>query len=258
MIKRTFSSAYWLQKNTIIQCYLSSSKHISIYSLPITRSHRTTTIDIIDQEISMKSSLSHVNIQQLTILSNSNTLNLSLINLFKRFPCLTHLTMDTVLLLPPIPIICSNRLRYLALSNYSLSSCCELLDYLPQVISLSITNSFCERLGIESCSKFSRSITRLRLIIDSFYNSNLSNMKNNFPYLREFYLTIKSMIYGSMDDFRQCEKFEDLSNGFSHLQYMEICLPIKQNFLFISESDQICRMKTSDGHYLISKKWLEK
>jgi hypothetical protein len=66
------------------------------------------------------------------------------------------------------------------------------------------------------------------------------------------------MIYGSMDDYRQCEKFEDVSNGLIHLRYMEICLPIKQSFLCVSESDRVCRIKTSDGHYLVSKKWIEK
>jgi len=259
LLKRTFSSAYWLQKNTTIQCYTTPSKHVTIYTLPLKISHRSTTVDIIDQEISVKSSPSHVHIQNLTILSNSNSsLNLSMINLFAKFPCLTHLTMDIVLLLPPTRIICSNRLRFLSLTNYSLISCCELLDYFPQVISLSITNSFCERLCIDSCSKSSRSITRLKLIIDSFYTSNLSNIKQYFPNLKEFYLIIKSIVYGSLDDFRQFEKFEGLSDGFTHLRYMEISLPIKSGLLFIPESDRIRRIKTSDGHYLISKKWLEK
>ncbi len=192
---------------------------------------------------------------------------LSITNLFTKFPCLTNLRIDTVLLLPPNITIYSNRLHSLSLSNYSFLSCSQLLDYLPKVTSLSIICSVCRILDVDSCPKPFLSITRLRLTIDSLYIDNLSNISQHFPNVKEFYLIIKSTTSRSFDDSCQCEKFDDLSKGFSRLCYIEINLPIKQdsssisNWITVSNSHQInstqiIRLKTSDGHHLISKKWL--
>jgi hypothetical protein len=262
ILKTTYSSAYWLQKNIAIQCFSAPSNHVSIYTLPITNSHRLTTIDIIDKEISVKSSPSHRNIHNLVILSNTNypSPKLSLTNLFTKYPCLTNLKIDTILLLPPTTTICSNRLHSLSLYNYSFVSCSKLLDYLPQVTSLSITNSFCT--DSDFCPKPFRSITRLKLTIDSFLLNNISNINQYFPNLNEFYLIIKNSTGRSFDYFHQHEKFECLSQGFSHLRYFEITLPIKQdsssntNSINTSNSRQTIHTKTSDGHHSISKIWL--
>jgi hypothetical protein len=88
--------------------------------------------------------------------------------------------------------------------------------------------------------------------------SNFSTLKQYFPNMKEFYLIIKSVTYGSFDNFQQCEKFTQLSNGFNQLRYMELSLPIKQSFVITSnlESDRIYCAKTSNGHYMIFKKWL--
>ncbi|CAF0864912.1 unnamed protein product [Rotaria sordida] len=264
ILKTTFSSTYWLQKNTIIQCFSTASKHVSIYTLPITNSHLSTSIDIIDQELSMKPSPSHKNIQSLVIHSTSDYYSpkLSITNLFNKFPSLIHLKLDTVLLLPPTIFICSNRLRSLSICNYSLLSCCQLLDYLPQVISLSITSSYCKILTIDTCSKPILSITRLKISIDSIQTKNLSNIIQYFPNVNEFYLLIKNTSNRSTDDFRQCEKFECFLQGFIHLRYFEITLPGKQesfsipNWMSTLNSNQIICVKTKDGNSLILKVWL--
>ncbi|CAF3542006.1 unnamed protein product [Rotaria sp. Silwood1] len=264
ILKRTFSSAYWLQKNIAIQCFSTSSKHVSIYTLPITNSHLSTSVDIIHQELSMTPSSSHQNIQSLIVHSNSDNYSpkLSITNLFTKFPSLTHLKLDTVLLLPPTIFICSNRLRSLSLCHYSLLSCCQLLDYLPQVISLSITNSYCKTLTIDSCPKSILSVSRLKISIDSIQITNLSTITQYFPNVNEFYLIIKNTSNRSTDDFRQCEKFEFFSQGFIHLRYFEITLPIKQDcftipqwMLMLDQNQRIC-VKSKDGNSLVLKIWL--
>ncbi len=212
----------------------------------------------------MKSSLSHRNIHDLSIISNTDchSPKLSITNLFTKYPCLTNLRIDTTLLLPPTIIICSNRLHSLSLCNYSLLSCCQLLDYLPQVTSLSITNTHCKILDIDSCPKPFLSITQLKLTIDSFHINNLSNINQYFPNLNEFFLIIKTLTNRSSDDSCSWEQFERLSQGFSHLRYIEITLPIKQDTSSSSHCtntsnfNQIIRIKTLDGHYLTSKIWL--
>ncbi|CAF3133791.1 unnamed protein product [Rotaria sp. Silwood2] len=264
ILKTTFSSAYWLQKNITIQYFSTASKHVSIYSLPNTSSHLSTSGDVIDHEFSMKSSPSHLNIQSLIVHSSTDNYSpkLSITNLFTKFPSLTYLKLDTVLLLPPTIIICSNHLRSLSLCNYSLLSCCQLLDYLPQVISLSIKNSLCKTLTIENCPKSILSITRLKITIDSIQIKNLSNITQYFPNVNEFYLLIKNTSNRATDDFRQCEKFEFFSQGFIHLRYFEITLPIKQDCFSIptwmhtlNTNQRIC-VKTKDGNSLILKAWL--
>ena len=263
LLKTTFSNAFWLQKNLIIDCFNSSSTDIAIYTYPMRKISRRTTVDIIDQDLSCNSSVRHENIQDLTILSTSeSSVHLCLKNIFDKYPYLIHFRMDSMLNHPPREMICSNRLRSLSLFNCSLISSCQLLDYLPQVISLSIRCSTCERLNLNSLTKSSsRTITRLKLIIHSFQFSSLNNLKEYFPKLKEFSLMIRSISSGSLDAYRQCVEFEGLATNFTHLRFMEISLPIKQGFLLIPTRDssvelnRISRVKTSDGHYLILKYW---
>lgn len=225
---------------------------------------RRTTVDIIEQDLSKNPSVRHETIQDLTILSNSeSSVHLCLKNIFDKYPYLIHFRMDSMFIQPPREIVCSYRLRSLSLFNSSVFSSCQLLSYLPRVISLSIRCSTCERLNLNSTTKSSSStITRLKLIIHSFQFSSLNNLKDYFPNVKEFYLMIRSISSGSLDAYRQCVEFEGLATNFTHLRYMEISLPIKQGFLIMPtrdpsiEMNQISRMKTSDGHYLILKYWL--
>ena len=238
---------------------------IAIYTNPMRRISRTITTDILEQELSMKISSFHVNIEELTIVSHAeSSLPLSLKDLVEKYPRLIHLQLDTTLILPPTVVVASHRLRSLSLNNYSLNSSCQLLEYFPRVLSLTIRCSSCERLNLlhSSSNSFSRTITRLKLIIHSYQLTSLINIKQYFPNLKEFYLIIKSISSGSLDGLRQSSEFEDLSKNFNKLRYMEVSLPIKQGFLFnsnrdtSSESNQVFRMKSFDGHYLILKYWL--
>lgn len=266
LLKTTFSSAYWLQNNIEIQCFYTNSKHVSIYTLPITNSHLSTTADIIDKELSIKFSKSHINIQNL-IINSSNTdgysSKLSIKNLFNKFPSLIDLTLDTVLLLPPTISIFSTSLRSLSVSNYSLISCCQLLDYLPKVISLSISTSHNKILTIDAYSKPILSITRLKLSIDLFHTKNTFNITKYFPNVNEFRLQISNTTNRSIDDFRQCELFEHFPDAFSCLRYFEITLPIKQDLFSTSKlmsllnANQKMCVKGKDGNSLTLKTWLK-
>lgn len=229
------------------------------------RISRTISSDILEQDLALKTPSMHVNIEELNIISNADSsLPLSLKDLLAKYPRLIHLRFDSNLILPPTISISSHRLRSLSLMNYSLNSSCQLLEYFPQVLSLTIRCSSCERLNLleSSSNGFSRSITRLKLILDSYHSTSLINIKQYFPNFKEFYLMIKSISSGSLDSFRQCVEFEELNTNFNQLRYMEISLPIKQGFLVLStretssETNQISRMKTFDGHYLILKYWL--
>ena len=236
---------------------------MSIYTLPITNSHLSTTIDIIDQQISVKSSPSHKHVQNLTIRSNSDFYSpkLSITNLFNKFPYLTYLQIDTVLLIPPHITICSTHLRSLSICNYSLLSCSQLLDYLPSVRSLSITSSFCTLLDIDSCLKPMLSIVRLKMSIDSVDTDNLSNLSKYFPNVNEFNLIIKKSPDRSNDDFRHYEKFDCFTKDFIHLRYIEIRLPIKKDYFSLPnwmktlDSSQAMCTKSTDGNSLIFKTW---
>jgi hypothetical protein len=264
LLKSTFSSAYWLQKNIAIECFTTSTKHVSIYTLPITNSRFSTTVDVIDKQISVKSPPSHLYIQNLIILSNSDYCSpkLSMMNLFTKFPYLTHLEIDTVLLLPRDISICSNHLRSLSLCNYSLPSCCQLLNYFPGVKSLSITSLQCTLLDIDSCSISMLSITRLKISIGSVDTNKLPNITKYFPNVNEFYLIIKNSPNRSNDDFRHYEKFDCFSKEFIHLRYIEITLPIKQDYfplphwMNIFDSSQTICKKTTDGNSLVLKTWI--
>lgn len=263
-LKKTFSSAYWLQKNITIQYFSTSSKHVLIYTLPITNSYLSTTVDFIDSEFVTKSSPIHKSIQSLTIRSNSDDYSpkLSIIHVFNRFPYVTHLRLETVLLLPSNVTICSTRLRCLSLCNYTLSSCCQLLGQLPQVTSLSITGLSCKILTIDTCSKSYPEITRLKISIDAVQINNLFNIIQYFPNVNEFSLLIKNPTNRSIDDFRQDEKFELFSQGFIHLRYFEVTLPIKQdslqtsNWLDTLNPNQWIFVKASNGNSVILKTWL--
>lgn len=236
--------------------------HVSIYTLPLTNSCRITNVDIIDQEISIKSLLSHRNINNLIINSSNNysSSKLSLTNLLKKYPRLKHLEIESELLLPPTIIICSNYLQSLSLYNYSFDSCNQLIEYLPQIKILSITNLLCK--DNEICSTNFLRITQLKLTIESNLLNNLLNLNQYFPNLKEFYIIMKSSTNRISDEIRQNEKFDNLSQGFLQLRYLEITLPIKQDStsclypLRTTNSNQILRIKTSDGYYLTSKIWL--
>ena len=235
-------------------------RHISIYTLPITNFHISTTADIINEEILRDYSLSHTNIRSLVMRFDSSS-RLSITNLFHKFPYLTHLSLETKLLLPPEITICSNRLRSLSLHDYSLFSCYQLLGYLPQVISLSITTSFDPTHVVDFCPKPIPSVTRLRILIDSIYINNLSNLIQYFPNVNEFYLTIKNTFTQSMDDFRQYEKLLYLSHRFVHLRYSEIILPMKSesppisNGMSLSNSYQLVTIKEASGNCIASRTW---
>ncbi|CAF3250188.1 unnamed protein product [Rotaria socialis] len=263
LLRETFSSAYWLQKNIIIQCLSTNSKHVSIYTLPITNTHLSTTADIIDQELSMNASMSYKNIQSLLIYSETeyHSPKLSITNIFNKFPSLTHLQLDTVLLLPPKIFICSLRLRSLSLCNYSLLSCCQLLEYLPKVISLTITTQS-KVPTFDFWPKPILSVTRLKLSIDSGHTKNLLNIPKYFPNVNEFYLRINNTLNRSVDDFCLCEKFECFSKDFIHLRYFEITLPIKQESMTTSkwmtmlQENQTMWAKNKDGSSVTLKIWL--
>jgi hypothetical protein len=212
----------------------------------------------------MKSSPSHLNIQNLIIHSNTeyDSPKLSITNLFTKFPYLTHLKIDTVLLLPPTTIIVSNYLRSLSLCNYSLSSCCKLLDYLPKIISLSITNSYYPILNIDPYLKPMLSITRLKISIDSVDVNNLIDITQYFPNVNEFHLIIKNTSNGSFDDSGQYKKCEQFLQRFRRLRYIEMMLPVKQesfsisNWIYMLDSNQIISTGTTEHRSMILKTWL--
>jgi hypothetical protein len=213
----------------------------------------------------MKSSPSHFNIQNLIIRSNTDydSPKLSITNLFTKFPYLTDLKIDTELLLPPTIIICSNHLRSLSLCNYSLSSCCKLLNYLPKIISLSITNSYyCPILNIDPYLKPMLSITRLKISIDSVDVNNLIDITEYFPNVNEFHLIIKNTSNGSSDDSGQYRKCEQFLQRFMRLRYIEIMLPVKQesfsisNWIYMLDSNQMISTETAEHRSMILKTWL--
>ncbi len=211
----------------------------------------------------MKSSPSHKHVQNLTIRSTTDYCSpkLSITNLFNKFPYLTYLKIDTVLLVPPHITICSTHLRSLSICNYSLRSCCQLLDYLPSVRSLSITSSHCTLLDIDSCLKPMLSIVRLKISIGSVDTDNLSNLAKHFPNVNEFNLIIKKSPDRSNDDFRHYEKFDSFTEDFIHLRYIELRLPIKQDYFSLPNwmkkltANQAICAKSTDGNSLIFKTW---
>jgi hypothetical protein len=79
--------------------------------------------------------------------------------------------------------------------------------------------------------------------------------------VNEFYLIIKNSPNRSNDDFRHYEKFDCFSKEFIYLRYIEITLPIKQdyfsllNWTKIFNSNQPICTKTTDGNSLILKTW---
>lgn len=250
-LKNTFSSSYWLQKNISFDCLISTSKHVSISTCPITLSDRTTIDDIINEEILKKSNNSHQNIENLLILSNSEyqSSNICLTDLFHRYRKLIHLNINSRILLPPIQTICSTRLRSLVLHNCQLEYCSQLLPFLPQVISLTVNNFEDNRMVISSDSF--NSITRLKLVCNMFNIQNLPNLEKNFLRLKEFYLTIENFRNSPL-------KIENLAFEFRQLQYAEICLPYDKHSHIDIELDTqtIYRRKSSNNRYLILQKWV--
>jgi hypothetical protein len=212
----------------------------------------------------VKSSPTHVNVQSLNVYSNNDSCSstLSITNLFTKFPYLTHLILDTKFTFPPAIFSCSYRLRSLSLRDYSLISCCQLLDYLPKVISLSLMNSSSRLLIPDSCPEAILSITRLKISIDSLDKMSLSNIIKCFPNVNEFYLIITNAANRLFDDFHQFSKFECFSQGFTHLRYVQITVPTRHDCsMFASwmdtpDTNKVTCVKTTDGNSLILKAWV--
>ncbi|UJR34063.1 hypothetical protein I4U23_021474 [Adineta vaga] len=265
LLKSTFSSVYWLQKNINIQCIQTDSKHISIYTIPLTISSLSTIINTIEQTISVKTFPLNFKktIQTLRIHSDIGyqSSKLSLKNLFIQFPYLNHLHTDVEFVFPPSIIICSNYLHSISLKNYALSSCCILLDYLPNVKTLSLSNVLSSELMNNSSLKIIKSINRLKIILTYVDVHNLTDLIDYFPKLEEFYLVIQNATNRLSDDYGQYKKFDLFLQNLKYLHYIEMILPSKQESFPISQwkkildTNQTISNEATQNGSLILKSW---
>jgi hypothetical protein len=245
----------------------TASKHVSIYTLPLTGSSLSTMVDTIDRAISVNSFPSRLQhtVQMLTIHCDPGyqSPTLSLQRLFVKLPYLIHLHSDKEFHLPPSNIVCSNRLRSLSLRKHSLSSCCSLLNHLPSVMSLSLSSISCTTSEEnERSPKPVLSITRLKLCLTSETVITLPDITQYFPNVEEFYFTVQSDSSLRSDDLVPYAKINLFLPKLTYLRYVEIILPAKRDSLVASGwldsmvSGQAIYYKTMDISSIIFKRWL--
>ncbi|CAF0932756.1 unnamed protein product [Adineta steineri] len=266
LLATTYSSSYWLQKNITIQCFSITSQHVSIYTLPITDSSLSTTTDMIEQIITATTPPSYLYIKNLSLDSSIDyyySSKLLITKLFTRFPYLTYLKINGQLLLPSSISTCSNHLRSLSLSNYSFSSCCELLNYLPKVISLTLPNLDDTIISKNTRMKPILSITRLKLTTSLCSVINLIHLSEYFPNVKEFYMTITNKLNQHLRNSDECEEVKYVLQRFKYLRFVEVILPIKQtadlvlNWIrMLDTNETICENNAASG-FIIVKTWLK-
>ncbi|CAF1470628.1 unnamed protein product [Adineta ricciae] len=264
-LKPTFSNAYWLQKNLDIQCVTTSSKHVSIYTIPLVTSSLSTMVDTIDKVISVNSfpSKFHQTIQQLHIHSDFgiSSPKLPIKNLFAKMPYLVHLHIDMEFVFPPTIVSCSNYLTSLSLQNYSLLSSFTLLSYLPNVKTLSLTNFYCSRSMLKSSLKTIPSVKRLKIVYNPTDVHNLTYITEYFPNIEEFSLVVSHSNNRLVLEYGQHEKYDLFLKDFQFLRFIELVVPAKaDSFPFsrwrqILDSKQATYDEKSQNGLLVFKSW---
>lgn len=238
LLKTTFCNQFWLQRDMQIQCCSSKDHHVTIYTTPLVTSSLSTRIEIIENELAIHPLISHRHLKRLLIQSNALEPGSSvpLKHLFSQFPDLTHLTLDTILLdLPTSPSIGSLRLHSLTVRQQTLVSCCELLQHLPNVRSLTLDFASVVRPFSLSSPPVIPSIARLHVLTTVLHDAALQQLIAGFPKLVEFTATIRSRSNLPLDFSEALSMFDQCQEKWTRLRYMEMTFPIRVEELLWSQ-----------------------
>ena len=212
-----------------IRCCVTGEHFVSIHTIPLVSTALSTTIEMIENEVSIRPLPSHHQVKNLLLHSTSpdHSSPMSLKQLFSKFPHLNQLTLDAALQLPPVTSIGSLRLHSLTLRNQSLVSCTDLLRHLPNVRSLTIDLTGVLRLIFASGAQVIPSITRLRILIPGLQEETLRKVITSFPNVIEFGATIRPRSTSSFVFSEVNALFDCALEKWARLRYMELTFYIR-------------------------------